>query len=116
MNKIVNKIKYEIVSFLNTKKRTEISTRIEIDKDFKELLIKKFKINEFRFKQSNELIDSLKLKNFLNHIVDNDTTLEINRVEFKLIKQKNKTIQKRIRSLTIKSPLYLSIRMIKTRK
>lgn len=66
MNKIIEKIKYEICSFHNMK-RIQITTKIEIDKNFQNYVIKHFDLNASRYKQSDELVVAFNLKRFFKH-------------------------------------------------
>ena len=113
--KFINKIKYELISFHNLKKRTEITTQIEIDKKFKKDLEKNYNLNESRFKESEDFIKNFELKRyFKNENTTDHHTYEINRIEFKFLKVKEKSIKNK-KVIKMKSPIFLSIRMIKTR-
>ncbi len=101
MNSIIEKIKFEICSFQNMK-RVQTTRKIEIDKTFQSYVIKHFQLNASRYKQSDDLVLAFNLKRFFKHY-SNDFTFEINRLEFKLIKQKQTSIRKRVRTLSIKS-------------
>ena len=117
MNKVfIDKIKFEIISFHNIKKRIEITTQIEINKGFKKVLMKNYNFNEYRFKESEQLVKDFRLKRFFINENDRDNQVyEINRIQFKLLKIKEKSIKHNNKLIKLKSPIILSIRMAKTR-
>jgi hypothetical protein len=113
INNLRKKLAFELADFLNKRNLIQVSPKIEIDSEMLRFLVE----NGFqyhRYIQSDEIIRRLRLGQFLTH-QQNQIGVRITRIEFKLNKIKVKSIKKRIRSIQVKSPIYLSIRMVKCR-
>ncbi len=108
---LINNIKFRMVNFLRNKAQ-RFTCNIVVTKDQRFFLQRYF--NETRFGNGMQFIRQNRLAAYLRH-QENERTYLINNFEIKMNKILIKTIQKRRRTISVKSPATISIRMTKTR-
>lgn len=108
---LINNIKFKMVNFLRN--RAQRSTcQIVLTKNQRVFLLRYF--NETRFVNGLQFIRQNRLNVYLRHR-EHERNYFINNFEIKINKIITKTIQKRRRIISVKSPPTMSIRMTKTR-
>jgi len=115
MQKIyIDKIASAIVCFLRSRAQTKKTFSIDIDEGFKNYLVQNYNINHRNYLNAEGLAGRHRLRRYFRHHTE-EYIVTITSFEIKLSRQTVKTIQKRVRTLSVKSPLRISMRLTKFR-
>jgi hypothetical protein len=110
---IIDKIAYEIGVFLNSRRVSASTVKIEINREFKTYLNLEHEINTSRYTIVNRrAIRIFRIRKYLTHN-SNEGRINLTQLQFKFVPERVSNIRKRIRLISIRSPIYLSIRMRK---